>query len=180
MQAQNSGTHHPNTPRRVVASLAAIALLAGSGIGVGLVSAGTLESNSIVNKDMDLVGAYSQSYFTADDASVMGVHRELGLTCTSCHPASDGTKPNAIESVSGSRATCMAAGCHDNEALLIEATNDCMGTPTVYNPSGIYNPHANHRSPADCGECHTMHTTQTLTCAQCHKVEMPEGWGGFY
>ena len=142
--------------------------------------AGTLEGNAIVNKDMDVVAAYSQSYFTAPDDSVMGVHRTLGLTCVSCHPASDGTAPDAIESTSGSQQTCMASGCHDNAGALIEATSDCMGTPTVYNPSGVYNPHSNHRSPADCGECHSMHGTQTLTCAQCHKVDMPEDWGGFY
>lgn len=168
-----------HTKRRAAATLAGIVLLAGATIGTGVGIAGTLESNSIVNKDMDVVAAYSQTYFTAPDDSAMGVHRTLGLTCVSCHPASDGTAPDAIESTSGSQETCMTSGCHTQEAI-IEATNDLMGTPTVYNPSGVYNSHTNHRSPAACGECHSMHGTQTLTCAQCHKVDMPEGWGGFY
>ena len=165
---------------RTVCAFAGAALMVGATLGAGLGIAGTLDSNSIVNKDMDVVAAYSESYFTAADDSVMGAHRNLGLTCISCHPMSDGTPPDAIESASGAQETCMTTGCHDNWGAIVEATSDCMGTPTVYNPSGVYNPHSNHRSPADCGECHKMHTVQTLTCAQCHKVDMPTGWAGFY
>ena len=80
---------------RTACAFAGAALMVGATLGAGLGIAGTLDSNSIVNKDMDVVAAYSESYFTAADDSVMGAHRNLGLTCISCHPMSDGTQPDA-------------------------------------------------------------------------------------
>ena len=131
------------------------------------------------NKTMDTTVSYAQTYFTAADDSLMGEHRALGLTCIDCHQTSDGTAPEAANPA-GKRATCMQNGCHDNWDAVEQSTSDWAGKVTVYNPTGIYNPHANHRGDADCGDCHKMHSTQTLTCAQCHDITVPSGWEGYY
>lgn len=166
--------------RRACIAATGIALIAGALCGAQASIAGTLETNMLDNESMDKTVQYAESYFSASDNSLMGVHRELGYTCVACHPTSDGSDPTSIESTSGTRTTCMTSGCHDDWDTIVEATSDYAGTVAVYNKTGIYNPHENHRSPADCGECHKAHSPQVMTCAECHNVEVPEGWEGYY
>lgn len=143
------------------------------------VQAALAVDNQLDNKTMDTAVSYAMTYLTAEDDSLMGMHRNIGLTCATCHQPSDGTAPDEANP-SGKRATCMVAGCHDNWDAIEAATGAWAGKVTVYNPTGVYNPHANHRGDADCGDCHKMHSPQFLTCAQCHDIDMPEGWEGYY
>ena len=165
--------------QRVAAVAAVVAsVCVAAACAVQVQSAGAV-SNNLDNKTMDEVVAYSASYFGAADDSLMGVHRELGATCIDCHELSDGTDPSGANAA-GKRASCLKSGCHDDWESIEEATGDWAGKVTVYNPTGIYNPHANNRGDADCGDCHKMHSAQTLTCAQCHDITVPEGWEGYY
>ena len=177
---KGQGVVRSSTLHRACLTATGIALIAGALFGVQSSLAGTLETNTLDNESMDTAIQYAETYFTADDDSVMGIHRELGYTCVSCHPNSGGDDPDAIESTSGTQTTCTPTGCHDNWDEIVESTSDYTGTVTVYNKTGIYNPHENHRSPADCGECHKMHSAQVMTCAECHNVEVPDGWEGYY
>ena len=58
--------------------------------------------------------------------------------------------------------------CHDVEAVA-ETTADWNGNTAM-------NPHSAH-VPLDCGYCHTVEgDDQTMFCATCHAMAMPDGW----
>lgn len=176
MHARPSLLARPHRIAAAIASTALVACIAGSSFGATPAAA---VNNTLDNQTMSEVIAYSSTYFNAPDSSLMGVHRALGMQCADCHTEAPDADPAALNTA-GKRAGCLAAGCHDNWEAIEEATGSWSGKATVYNPTGIYNPHSNHRGDADCGDCHKMHSEQTLTCAQCHDITVPDGWSGYY
>ena len=158
------------SPRPVLACVAV-------GLTLGAASSALAVESTFDNATMDEVVTYAQSYLDADDDSLMGIHKAAGLTCVSCHATDEDADPGAANP-SGKRATCLV--CHSDWEAIEDATSGWVGKVTVYNPTGIYNPHSNHRGDADCGDCHAMHSEQVLTCAQCHDITVPDGWLGYF
>lgn len=85
----------------------------------------------------------------AGESAVAAIHE--------AYRAEDGTLPDC-------------GGCHDVEALA-EATANWNGNTNM-------NPHNAH-VPVSCGYCHTMEgAEQTMFCATCHDMALPDGWVG--
>lgn len=68
----------------------------------------------------------------------------------------------------GTRSFCLTPGCHV-EADIIEATKE-------HNTSFTYSQHDPRHGKQECYSCHSMHGESVLTCNQCHKFELPDGW----
>lgn len=62
----------------------------------------------------------------------------------------------------------LCLSCHDRET--INAKNDDY--------AGIegFNPHQAHLAAGDCVSCHSVDSTSTLSCNECHDAPLPEGW----
>jgi len=125
---------------------------------------------------------YVETYTAEETTDLMTMHRALGYTCADCHgdeiAEQVGTYDevlDATESDEGTREMCLS--CHSWERIVDETV--LAGDVSIYNTKGLYNVHDNHRGDVDCGECHSMHETQTLNCVWCHYMELPEGWDGF-
>ncbi len=59
-------------------------------------------------------------------------------------------------------------GCHDMEEVAAKTAD--------WNGNTAMNPHSAH-VPLDCSYCHTLEgDTQTMFCATCHTMALPEGW----
>lgn len=151
-------------------------------LALGMTAAGALaadNSSALSDKDKALAGVmpYVQSYLSGDESLLVTKHKDLGLTCVDCHTvtAADGT--TKVVADAGTREACLA--CHTDWDAIVASTADMAGTVTVYNKTGVYNPHDNHRGDVNCGECHKMHESSRLLCVECHNMEVPQGWIGF-
>lgn len=140
----------------------------------------------------DVMGDYVEGYESVDSNLLITTHARANQDCLGCHEptinqqvgefftyvSGDYSVPLEKSGI-GTREFCMTAGCHDNWDAIVEATSNWPGTETVYNPKGIYNPHENHRGDSDCGDCHQIHRPSELHCAECHNIEVPDGWLGY-
>ena len=126
---------------------------------------------------------YVDGYTSGDAKLLVTAHAEgpKGLSCLDCHEPELGQQvTEGVRWVSGdyvyplkpagfgTRAFCLDSGCHD-EAKIISATAN-------YGGQQRYNPHDPRHGKAQCGTCHSMHRVSTLSCNQCHKLKLPEGW----
>lgn len=112
-------------------------------------------------------------------ADVVTFHQGLGFDFAELagEVTEDMTPAEASKATVGTREFCLQ--CHDWDAI-VDAT--CLpGDVTVYNKQGLYNVHDNHNGLVDCKDCHSVDGgASTLVCVQCHYMELPEGWEGFY
>lgn len=144
------------------------------------------------------MGAYVDSYYSNDPGELSAVHEKAGVTCLDCHEARfsqqategmkwisgsyktnpDGLLANMDKKTVGTREMCLR--CHGSQwDTIVDSTSSWAGTQTVYNPSGTYNPHNNHRGDENCGDCHKAHQSSNLYCVECHNLTVPNGWNGF-
>lgn len=128
---------------------------------------------------------YVQNYFGGDTTLLITKHAScdtLKLKCVDCHESLlseqvregmhwiTGNYTYPLENGKiGNRSFCMATGCHV-ESKIIEATKNHKNTLFAYNQ------HDPRHGKQECSNCHSMHGTSVLTCNQCHKYELPEGW----
>ncbi|NTW29584.1 MAG: cytochrome c3 family protein [Coriobacteriia bacterium] len=133
------------------------------------------------------MGSYVAGFYSDDNDLLITKHSAANVKCLDCHEATLGQQlREALAYVRGdyafgdvtigTREFCLS--CHDWDEI-VEATSDWTGKVTVYNTTGIYNPHNNHRGDADCLSCHSMHSQSILKCAECHEVAVPDGWLGY-
>jgi hypothetical protein len=121
-----------------------------------------------------------------DDAatSLASSHIALGVSCTSCHTDeatleeihasvdSSSKTPKRLKETTVESDSCTAAGCHDDQDALAEATADVT---LLTDEEGVtVNPHAlpdteSHAS-ITCGECHGGHAEADPqgVCLSCH------------
>ncbi len=88
----------------------------------------------------------------ADGDSLLQVHRNAGLNCTSCH-----TESPPQQASPDSKCT----GCHGDQAAVGARTKNL--TPNPHAP-----PHLAAGETQDCAECHHVHKTSEVTCTDCH------------
>ena len=166
-----------STAKRCAAVLACSGLLAMVCVGAALGdTASDIDADAtapaMTTDQIDIAARYCDGSLNPDGHLLVNAHRDLGITCSGCHTAATDSEP-------GTRGFCMRSGCHGDWESIVEATADWKGTVTVYNASGTYNPHDNHRGDANCSDCHSMHGQQDLTCVTCHNMDVPEGWKGY-
>lgn len=82
-------------------------------------------------------------------ANLLTRHREIGLSCLSCHREN----PPAA-----SVATDECKSCHGSDDDIADLTDD----------NGASNPHASHNGPLPCEKCHHVHRASENFCATCH------------
>jgi hypothetical protein len=128
---------------------------------------------------------YVQNYYDGDTTLLITKHAAgdtLKLKCVDCHESILGeqvregmhwitgnyTYPLEKGKI-GTRSFCMSTGCHV-ESKIIEATKHHNNTLFAYNQ------HEPRHGKQDCNKCHSIHGKSVLTCNQCHKYELPEGW----
>jgi hypothetical protein len=128
---------------------------------------------------------YVQNYFGGDTTLQITRHAvgdTLKLKCVDCHESlireqvregmnwvtGNYTYPLEKRKI-GTRSFCMSAGCHV-ESKIIEATKDHRNTLFAYNQ------HEPRHGKQECYNCHSMHGESVLTCNQCHKFDLPDGW----
>lgn len=125
----------------------------------------------------------------ADTDSMMAVkHASLGKDCLSCHVPTLGEQVSegmswvagdyvypleerSLEELTAARGLddeefCLNENCHDlTREELTEKTSDRE-----------FNPHVVQHEELACGDCHKAHRASVYRCAECHDVDMPEGW----
>jgi hypothetical protein len=126
----------------------------------------------------------------ADAIATAGIHYSKGLTCISCHDdelslatvhedltAEDGM-PKKLKKTEVSSNNCTVAGCHDDEAARVVATE---GLATLTDSKGTaVNPHAVPQIPdhvgVTCSSCHAGHATTDIekVCVRCHHTNVYE------
>jgi hypothetical protein len=77
----------------------------------------------------------------------------------------------------GTRAFCLASGCHD-EGDILKATNEKKMARAINTMGDTleYNQHDSRHGRLACFQCHSVHGKSVLLCNQCHKLKEPEGW----
>lgn len=148
------------------------ALCAGTALGASAPA-------SLSPDQIDVAVRCCEDYLDPAGTLLANAHRNLGITCSTCHDPATAMAADGTPYAPGTRGFCMRSGCHDDWDGIVAATSGWTGTVTVYNRTGIYNPHDNHRGDADCGDCHKVHEQQDLTCVTCHNMEVPAGWKGY-
>ena len=136
--------------------------------------------------------SYVQGYSSGDDALMITPHAKgkKSLRCLDCHKQT--LKEEMTEAVHwitgnydyplkkrefGTRAFCLASGCHD-EGEILKATKDkkMAKAANTIGDSAEYNQHDPRHGKQACNRCHSVHGKSVLLCNQCHKLQAPKGW----
>jgi hypothetical protein len=127
--------------------------------------------------------SYVGGYVGGDKTLMVTKHAtaKVVIKCLDCHNQT--TREQATEAIHwvtgnydfplkqrvfGTRAFCLASGCHD-EATVVKKTTDYGGAVS-------YNQHDPRHGRLECYRCHSMHGKSVLMCNQCHNLKLPEGW----
>ena len=137
---------------------------------------------------------YVDGYYSEDDSLLVSKHAEAGVTCLGCHWSqakmmdlvhevvlyvSDSyTDPLTDHTEFVSDEFC--GTCHDGnlDEANHAATKEDATSDQIIDPHNIPDIEAHAGLNITCGDCHSVHKTSTMVCAQCHSgmVEVPEGW----
>lgn len=170
-----------------ITAIAAACVVAVMAIGFSLWHTQPSFCNAVCHNPMD---TYVKGYSSSNNDLLIATHKKANLKCLDCHEptlseqvaeagkwiTADFETP--LHSSVGTREFCL--NCHgDDWDETVATTAEWPGTKTVYNKTGSYNPHDNHRGDEECTSCHSMHGTSTLYCVSCHNLKVPAGWNGF-
>ncbi len=137
---------------------------------------------------------YVDGYNSEDDSLLVSKHAQAGVTCLGCHWSQakmmdlvhevvlyvgDGyTDPLTDHKEFVNDAFC--GTCHDGnlEEANHAQTKEQATEGQVLDPHNIPDIPAHQAANITCGDCHSVHKTSTMVCAQCHDgmAEVPEGW----
>ncbi len=137
---------------------------------------------------------YVDGYYSEDDALLVSKHAEADVTCLGCHWSqakmmdlvhevvlyvSDSyTDPLTDHKEFVSDEFC--GGCHDGnlDEPHHAQTKEQATEGQVIDPHNMPDIPQHEGLNITCGDCHSVHKTSTMVCAECHDglVEVPEGW----
>ena len=144
--------------------------------------------NAICHSPMD---PYVEGFQDEGTDLLVGVHAKSGYECLDCHEptlsqqVSEGVKwvtgdfADPLESRALTIGTAeMCLECHDDgDAKTGRDWDDIVAATTDWGGDKTVNPHASHVGTLDCGNCHSVHGTSVMYCADCHaSMDAPEGW----
>ena len=137
---------------------------------------------------------YVDGYYSEDDALLVSKHAEADVTCLGCHWSqakmmdlvhevvlyvSDSyTDPLTDHKEFVNDEFC--GSCHDGnlDEFNHAPTKEESTKDQVIDPHNMPAIDAHAGLVIACGDCHSVHKTSTMVCAECHDgmVEVPEGW----
>jgi len=164
----------------------AVLIVMGALVLLGTVAAGAMlkaSENPSFCGLCHIIKPYYESWNTG--MLLDNTHAQAQIECLDCHhrtipeKAMEGmnfiignyTLP--LEGPPGDRAMCLACHAEDGEG----SSWDEIKAATNFEQS---NPHDSHNGEQNCNECHSIHDTSEVYCAQCHLFgwydELDESW----
>lgn len=171
--------------RRAALLVAAGSLVCAMGVGFAFASDAAEEpaedAAAVATEEAEeATGDAAEPSTTNPTANAAASHAARGVVFEDL--ADSDTEGKTAEEISagivGTREFCLS--CHNWDDIVDSTV--LPGDVTVYNKDGMYNVHDNHDGLLNCSDCHSVVEDEPseLFCVNCHYMELPEGWEGFY